>query len=724
MSSSKYDNLNPRTQLEQTIAQDLDSALRKRGLEVKHNGTPNSPAKGGLSDIDVWNDDYYINVEVTKLTKTAADTEWPKIEEHLRNNKDLFGKKTFVIYISPESPRRIIYLAKQYNKANSRKQDMKILPLSFSNFELIVNALISSHKDLHPVEELIGLFDLHERFEGDIEVLKVIQDQIFPSDDQLRETISKQEEEKHQETVQYLVEGLETLAQDLRKKRIATSTNAIRNVIYLVFMKLFEEKQEHDLGEENRFTKEGFLNFQRTNHQERTKKAVQLLFKQITQNKALEEAQMFDAMDKLANRLNDDFVLKYFIEPFQEYQFYKEKIDGLGAAYEVLGKRSTKDVIIGQFFTPENVVKFMVKLADLDPVNVILDPACGTARYLIKSMEDMVNKVQDRPNKKSAEDKIKKTQLFGDDHDTQVAKLAKMNMYIHGDGKTNIYDEDGLMLQKSGFDDKIDVILTNPPLGDMSYTMEDYDSPKDEYRLKRMKTIPRKNVTAEKLEHARAKLIEYQARLEGAKVAENQKELDKFNAKIKEWNDRISEFEYKIRSGDIEYKITGNEMKGGSLFLTASKYYLKSVRNPDEKVEWRGGKLLIILDEGILNDSGYKPVRDFVKENFYIKAIVSLTRDAFVPVANTSTKTSILYAIRKEDPRAQQQEPIFYAHASKVGLDTRGKVCENHLDYGADNILARFLAFKQKVHASYIGDRFSKNEFLNSGFVGGKIASS
>lgn len=717
---TKYDNLDPRRALEQTITADLKSGFEKRGLMVRHNGSLDAPAKGGFSDIDVWNDNFHINVEATKLTKTAADHEYPAIEEHLTKNKTFFGKNTFVLYVSPETPRRIIHLVKVHNRANSQKQDMKILPLSFSNFELIINALASTHKDLHPIEEIIGLFDSYEKFDGDIEILKVIQEKLFPSDNQLKETISKKEDEKHQETVHNLVEGLETLAQDLRKKRIATSTNAIRNVIYLVFMKLFEEKQEHDEGQENRFTKEGFLNFQRANHQEKTKKAIHLLFKQITQNKDLEEAQMFDATDKLANRLNDDFGLKYFIEPFEEYQFYKEKIDGLGAAYEVLGKLSGKDVIVGQFLTPENVVRFMVKLAELDPENVILDPACGTARYLIKSMENMVNKVQDRPDKKTKENKIKKTQLFGDDHDTQVAKLAKMNMYIHGDGKTNILDQDGLML--SQFDDKIDVILTNPPLGDLSYTMEEYDSPKDEYRLKRMVTIPRKNLTVEKLELARKKLADYQVRLGRATELGNQKEIKKFNAKSKEWQDRIGELEYKIRSGDIEYKITGSEMKGGSLFLTASKYYLKSARNPDEKIEWRGGKLLIILDEGILNDTRYKPVRDFLKKYFYIKAIISLTRDTFIPVSKTSTKTSILYAIKKEDAKAVQQEPIFYAHASKVGVDTRRRVIDNDLDNEAgDSILKRFFDFKQRIHASYIGERFSKTEFERSGFIEGKL---
>ena len=90
--------------------------------------------------------------------------------------------------------------------------------------------------------------------------------------------------------------------------------------------------------------------------------------------------------------------------------------------------------------------------------------------------------------------------------------------------------------------------------------------------------------------------------------------------------------------------------------------------------------MLTILDEGILNTDNYKHVRDYIKTHFYIKAIISLTRDAFVPVSKTSTKTSILYAIKKTDLTAIQKEPIFFAHVDKVGVDTKRKECENHLD--------------------------------------------
>ena len=131
-----------------------------------------------------------------------------------------------------------------------------------------------------------------------------------------------------------------------------------------------------------------------------------------------------------------------------------------------------------------------------------------------------------------------------------------------------------------------------------------------------------------------------------------------------------------------------------------------------------GGKLLIILDEGVLNMDNYKGVRDFIRRYFYIKAIISLTRDAFVPVSSTTTKTSILYAIKKEDPDATQKEPIFFAHAEKVGINTRKKVCADHLE----PILEKYFEFKSKVITCYEdGIQFNQQRFLEQGFEKGAI---
>lgn len=262
------------------------------------------------------------------------------------------------------------------------------------------------------------------------------------------------------------------------------------------------------------------------------------------------------------------------------------------------------------------------------------------------------------------------SQLLGTDNDIDVAKLAKMNMYIHGDGKGNIWDDDGLLLYKTrNLDGKVDVVLTNPPLGDLGYRRPYFD---DEF-YERMIVIPRKETVS---------------------------------------NDRKA-----------VAKITGNQMKGGAQFVNAIYHYLKSVRDPKALPEWRGGKMLIILDEAIFNTDDYAHVRGFIRDRFYIKAIVSLTTDTFVPVSRTTTKTSILYAIKKDDPTAKQQEPIFYAHAEKVGIDTRRRICANHLFNGTgEDILAKFMEFKGKASASYDGLDFNRRKFREFGFQAGRLS--
>jgi type I restriction-modification system DNA methylase subunit len=164
-------------------------------------------------------------------------------------------------------------------------------------------------------------------------------------------------------------------------------------------------------------------------------------------------------------------------------------------------------------------------------------------------------------------------------------------------------------------------------------------------------------------------------------------------------------------------------MKGGALFVNACSYYLKAVRDKNKKVEWRGGKLLIILDEGILNTDDYKGTRQFIRKNYYIKAIISLTTDTFVPVSKTPTKTSILYAIKKDDQTAVQKEPIFYAYAERVGMDTKKRPCPNHLlNEKGEDILTKYLQFKGKIQECYDGDVFNRNRFEALGLKGGSIA--
>jgi len=383
----------------------------------------------------------------------------------------------------------------------------------------------------------------------------------------------------------------------------------------------------------------------------------------------------------------------------------------------------------------------MVKMAELSPDDYVLDPACGTGRFLIHAMDDMISKINEPTTTKRNEKKknIQKNQLFGTDIDLRIAKIAKMNMWIHGDGKSNIKGEvNGITLhnikvfnEKVGCDNSFDVILTNPPLGELNYqtaTFTDLGDVKE--RLARIPILLIKNKTKEKKDtivqrieiHERElkEMIDFKNKAESDRSL-SKKELNSLERRIENKiriiennKSQLSELEAQIVSGNCELEVTGNTMKGGALFLTAIWHYLKSDTEKSELPEWRGGKLLTILDEGILNTDNYKHVRDYLKSHFYIKAIISLTRDAFVPVSKTSTKTSILYAIKKTDLTAIQKEPIFFAHVDKVGVDTKGKECENHLD----KILEEYFAFKNAVINSYKGLEFRRDIF-ESFYTGG-----
>jgi type I restriction-modification system DNA methylase subunit len=668
---SKYDGLDARTQLEQTIALDLRNALEKRGFTVRHNGTSTRSAPSKVPDIETWTEDVHINIEATKTTKSSADREMLSISDHLNKTKAFHSQKQcFAIYVSPSTHYRMINAIHDYNLVR-RTNDQKIIPVCFSTFDLLIEKLSSTHKSLYDQNQIVKIFSRHNEFTDDDNILRIIYQELFPADIVLKKQIEDREIVKHAQIEQDLFAELETIENRLRESGIATATNAIRNLIYLVFLKLYEEKQEMG-GGKNYFTVQNFLEFQQAQGQSKKKQAIHKLFEIIRDEEEFQKSSLFTKTDQLAEKLDDDFALEQIIKPLEKYRFYVTKVDGLGAAYEVLALRSSKDVKVGQFFTPKHVVQFMVKLADLEPSDLILDPACGTGRFLIWAMDDMLSKVSGK-NADQTIKSIKFNQLFGTDNDSNVAKLAKMNMYIHGDGKANIWDDDGLLLYKTkNLDGRIDVILTNPPLGRMNYRKAEYD----EEFLKRMIVIPR--ATSE--------------------VSSKNTEQD-------------------------EDRITGNLMKGGALFVNASAHYLKDVRDSKAPLEWRGGKLLIILDEGILNTDDYKKTRQFIRKRFYIKAIISLTTDTFVPVSKTPTKTSIIYAIKKDDPTALQKEPVFYAHASKVGMDTKKRPCPNHLmnEEGKD-ILSEYLSFRNNILTCYDGLTFDQQRFETLGLRSGIIA--
>lgn len=90
----------------------------------------------------------------------------------------------------------------------------------------------------------------------------------------------------------------------------------------------------------------------------------------------------------------------------------------------------------GQVFTPDHITSFMYRLLEVNQNDVILDAACGSGAFLVKSMCNMIKEAGGINTDKAKE--IKAKQLYGIEFDREIYALACANMLIHKDGKTNL----------------------------------------------------------------------------------------------------------------------------------------------------------------------------------------------------------------------------------------------------------------------------------------------
>lgn len=310
--------------------------------------------------------------------------------------------------------------------------------------------------------------------------------------------------------------------------------------------------------------------------------------------------------------------------------------DWNGRVFESFLEAVIRGKELGQFFTPRTVVKFMVKMASLKikyekaketyAPNLILDGCCGTGGFLIFALSDMFDKVENMPTDKAKLKKeIREKCIYGiDASEEDIVPIARMNMYLHGDGGSHIYQADTLDKElymerglsqertdeltelKNIIDSKLkfDVVLTNPPFA-MKYKKKD----------------------------------------------ENQKRI------LKQYD--IAYSEDKKDSNKIKESLTSNMM-----FI--ERYYdlLKE-----------GGKLLTVIDESVLNAEGigkfYMKFREWLRKHFIIKVIISLPKNTFVN-ADTGVKTSILYLKKRKSPD-EEQPKVFMAISKNVGHNDAGK---------------------------------------------------
>lgn len=117
----------------------------------------------------------------------------------------------------------------------------------------------------------------------------------------------------------------------------------------------------------------------------------------------------------------------------------------------------------GQVFTPEHITSLMYRLIDVHQDDKVLDAACGSGGFLVKSMSNMIKESGGIQTDKAK--KIKSQQLFGIEFDREIFALACANMLIHKDGKTNLEQLDSRTLKAGEWmrEKKITKVLMNPP---------------------------------------------------------------------------------------------------------------------------------------------------------------------------------------------------------------------------------------------------------------------
>ena len=159
----------------------------------------------------------------------------------------------------------------------------------------------------------------------------------------------------------------------------------------------------------------------------------------------------------------DPQTLNLFLKVINEFEYsHSEK---LGDAFEYLLSTMDSQGDVGQFRTPRHIIDFIVAIVSPKKNERILDPACGTAGFLISSYKHILAQNQNkRPGDKLYARELKTIgdNLYGYDISPDMTRLSLVNMYLHQFATPHIYEYDTLSSEDK-WGEYYNVILANPP---------------------------------------------------------------------------------------------------------------------------------------------------------------------------------------------------------------------------------------------------------------------
>lgn len=357
--------------------------------------------------------------------------------------------------------------------------------------------------------------------------------------------------------------------------------------------------------------------------------------------------QLFEETDRLKIRRESFLAI---VEKLQIYNLSKTSDDVKGIAFEqMLGTIFRGQ--LGQYFTPRPIVEFMNEILAPQEGEKICDPCCGSGGFLINSFEYMrenikqfienekenikkyyfneqyenandnekeriekqvddlfsqLNNELDLDNPDSRIFQLSQNCIYGTDAEPRMARVSKMNMIMHGDGHGGVHKNNGLLNINGIFEERFDVILTNPPFG------------------------------------AR---IERSLKLEQTDSLKNKPQYQNWLAKYPNYEQLADEREEEIRAGATiasKFDVTKYSVETQVVFIERC---LKLLR--------KGGRMGIVLPEGVLNNDNLQKAREYFESKAKIILIVSLS-DVVFKSSKATVKPSIVFLKRFTESEEQE----------------------------------------------------------------------
>ena len=167
----------------------------------------------------------------------------------------------------------------------------------------------------------------------------------------------------------------------------------------------------------------------------------------------------------VTNRMESGYLLRDVINKVTGIHFTaSEEMHTLSRLYENM-LREMRDAAgdSGEFYTPRPVVKFMVDVIDPQLGETVLDPACGTGGFLVEAYDHLAAGCKSVGDRR----KVQQESLFGQEAKPLPYMLVQMNLLLHGLEYPNIKYGNTLAVKVTeiGDNDRVDIILTNPPFG-------------------------------------------------------------------------------------------------------------------------------------------------------------------------------------------------------------------------------------------------------------------